>query len=82
MYICPHVCFCTMDVQCLRRSEEGVVFPGTAVADCSKPPYRSRELNPDPLKDQPVLLNTELPLQAHISVFTHLIEIPSEMNSL
>ena len=42
---------------CLQRPEEGTEFPGTGVTDGWEPLCEFWELNPGPLKEQPVLLS-------------------------
>ena len=50
LFACVSVCLC-------------VRFPGTGITENCELPCRSWELNPGPLKKQPVLLTTEPSLQ-------------------
>ena len=47
-------------IWCLCRSEEGIGFPGTGVADGCEPLCGCWESNLGPLEEQQVLLTTEL----------------------
>ena len=51
-----------MCVLCSWTSEEGIRFPGTEYADGCESGHEFWELNPGPLKEQPVCLITELSL--------------------
>jgi hypothetical protein len=53
-----HLC-----ASCLWRSEEGIRFPESEVADSCEPPCRCLELNPGPPERHKVLLITEPSLQ-------------------
>ena len=61
-FVCMYVC-----AWCLKRPEEGVSSPRIGVTDSCEPSCGSWELNPGPLKEQPVLLNSESHLQPPVT---------------
>lgn len=53
------LCLCTVCIQCLRRTEVGVVCPEIGVTVGCEPPCVCGGFNPGPLEGQLVLLATE-----------------------
>lgn len=64
MSVCLNVCMCTVCVQYLWETEEGVWFPGTAITDSCDRPCGFWELTLGTLGDQRVLGTDAASLQS------------------
>ena len=72
-----------MCLQYPQRLEEGIESPRNGVTGGSKLPYGCWELNLSPLKEQQILLITELSLQAlYVPFFGKNVSVLSQCHSL
>ena len=70
MCVLPECMHCTTCVWYSRRSEEGIIFPGTGVPESCEPTCGCWELNLYPLQEQQVLLTAEPSFLPHVQLLT------------